>query len=180
MSITYKIIRSKRKTLAIQIMPSGQVIVRSPLRLSRKEIQAFVDSKRDWIDKHLSKPEMCELEPLGQYELEHLRKQAKILISERVAYFAEIMGVSYNKITIRAQRSRWGSCSSIGNLNFNCLLALVPDHVLDYVVVHELCHLRHMNHGKEFWAEVEAVLLDFQRSRKWLKEEGSALINRIR
>ncbi|MDY3888895.1 MAG: M48 family metallopeptidase, partial [Agathobacter sp.] len=86
-------------------------------------------------------------------------------IPKRVAYFADIMGVDYGRITIRMQKTRWGSCSSKGNLNFNCLLMLAPPEVIDYVVVHELCHRKEMNHSKAFWREVERVLPDY-RSRK--------------
>lgn len=94
----------------------------------------------------------------------------------RVEYFAKVIGVTYGKITIRNQKTRWGSCSSKGNLNFNCLLMLAPSEVLDYVVVHELCHRKQMNHSKAFWLEVEKVLPNYKEVRKWLKEEGSQMI----
>lgn len=89
-----------------------------------------------------------------------------------VEYFARQVGVDYGRITIRNQKTRWGSCSSKGNLNFNCLLMLAPAEILDYVVVHELCHRKEMNHSKAFWAEVEKVLPDYRESVKWLKEKG--------
>ena len=98
------------------------------------------------------------------------------VIPERVEYFAKVIGVTYGKITIRNQKTRWGSCSSKGNLNFNCLLMLAPSEVLDYVVVHELCHRKQMNHSKAFWLEVEKVLPIYKEVRKWLKEEGSQMI----
>jgi len=94
----------------------------------------------------------------------------------RVEYFANIMGVTYGNITIRNQKTRWGSCSSKGNLNFNCLLMLAPSEILDYVVVHELCHRKQMNHSKAFWLEVEKVLPDYKESIEWLKEEGCQLM----
>ncbi len=89
------------------------------------------------------------------------------------------MGVSYGRITIRSQRTRWGSCSSKGNLNFNCLLLLCPEAVQDYVVVHELCHRKELNHSPKFWAEVERICPDYKTHRKWLKENGSSLIGRL-
>lgn len=101
------------------------------------------------------------------------------MIPERAAYYAEIIGVSYGRITIRNQKTRWGSCSGKGNLNFNCLLMLTPPEVLDYVVVHELCHRKEMNHSKRFWNEVEKVLPDYWESRKWLKENGGRIIERV-
>ncbi len=105
-----------------------------------------------------------------------LAEEALKIIPARVEYFAKVIGVTYGKITIRNQKTRWGSCSSKGNLNFNCLLMLAPPEVLDYVVVHELCHRKQMNHSKAFWLEVEKVLPDYKESRKWLKEDGSQMI----
>ena len=105
-----------------------------------------------------------------------LADKALKVIPERVEYFAKVIGVTYGKITVRNQKTRWGSCSSKGNLNFNCLLMLAPPEVLDYVVVHELCHRKQMNHSKAFWLEVEKVLPNYKEVRKWLKEEGSQMI----
>jgi len=87
--------------------------------------------------------------------------------------------VTYGRITIRNQKTRWGSCSSKGNLNFNCLLMLAPPEVLDYVVVHELCHRMEMNHSKRFWSLVETVLPDYREQEKWLKGEGAVLLRRM-
>ena len=105
-----------------------------------------------------------------------LADKALEVIPTRVEYFANIMGVTYGNITIRNQKTRWGSCSSKGNLNFNCLLMLAPSEILDYVVVHELCHRKQMNHSKAFWLEVEKVLPDYKESIEWLKEEGCQLM----
>ena len=98
-------------------------------------------------------------------------KQAHNLIPARVAYYAPIVGVSYNRIAIRDTKTRWGSCSKDGNLNFNFRLVKMPVEILDYVVVHELCHRIHMNHSKEFWAEVERVIPDYKERRKYLKAQ---------
>lgn len=92
------------------------------------------------------------------------------VIPERVEYFAEMMNVTYGRITIREQKTRWGSCSSKGNLNFNWKLVLMPEEVLDYVVVHELAHRKEMNHSERFWNHVEKVLPDYQARRKLLRE----------
>lgn len=113
-------------------------------------------------------------------QLRELAQQAVAVIPGRVEFFAKQIGVDYGRITIRNQKTRWGSCSSKGNLNFNCLLMLAPQEVLDYVVVHELCHRKEMNHSKAFWQEVEKILPDYKKSVQWLKKEGIRLIQRMR
>ena len=100
-------------------------------------------------------------EVFDEEELRCLVKEARRRFTERAAYYAPLVGVSYERIAIRRQRTKWGSCSSKGNLNFNCLLALAPPAVLDYVVVHELCHRKEMNHAPRFWAEVRRILPDY-------------------
>lgn len=103
-------------------------------------------------------------------EIAELKKLAKKYIPDRVAYYAALIPVSYGRIAIRCQKTRWGSCSQKGNLNFNCLLMKLPPEIIDYVVVHELCHRLQMNHSRLFWTEVEKVLPDYKKRRKWLKE----------
>lgn len=175
----YQMIRSSRKTIAIEITPNGDVIVRCPRRMAPEAVHAFVRSKQNWIQRQLKKRPVCREPLFTAAEMETLRKKAREMVTRRAAFFALSIGVEYGRIAIRAQHTRWGSCSSKGNLNFNCLLALVPAEVLDYVVVHELCHRKHMNHSARFWAEVEAVLPDYRESRKWLKESGGQLMARL-
>ena len=178
--ISYKLIRSARKTIAIQITPAGEIIVRCPKRYPEGEVGKFVESKRTWIEKHLTGMEKKpQLQTFSAEELRTLANQTAQIIPERAAYFAPIVGVTYGRITIRGQHTRWGSCSAKGNLNFNCLLMLAPPEVLDYVVVHELCHRKELNHSARFWAEVERVMPDYARHKKWLKENGGALIARL-
>ena len=105
--------------------------------------------------------------------------KASIDNSKRVRHFAPLIGVDYGRITIRNQRTRGGSCSSKGNINFNCLLMLLPDDVIDYVVVHELCHRKQMNHSPKFYAEIEKVFTEYQRCQKWLKENGGMYLRRL-
>lgn len=177
------VIRSNRKTVAIQVNSNLSVTVRAPRSVSEKDIEEILKKKEAWISKHIEKiketKERVEAEPTEKLTREKviaLAEEALKVIPERVEYFAKVIGVTYGKITIRNQKTRWGSCSSKGNLNFNCLLMLAPPEVLDYVVVHELCHRKQMNHSKAFWLEVEKVLPDYKEARKWLKEEGSQMI----
>lgn len=173
----YEVIRSARKTFCLQVKEDGRVIVRAPLRARKRDIDAFVEDHLDWIEKQLKKTEernrrrdsLSEEQKLSEEEIRQLAKEAGKRIPERVAVFALAMGVSYGRITIRCQKTRWGSCGGKGNLNFNCLLMLLPEEILDYVVVHELCHLKQMNHSPAFWAEVEKVLPDYKQRRKELR-----------
>ena len=175
--ISYKLIRSDRRSIGIQITQEG-VVVRAPRRMTNAEIDRFVQSKRGWIETHLAK--MPPAQPkFSNEEIHRLADEALKRIPERVRHFAPLVGVTYGGITIRNQHTRWGSCSSKGNLNFNCLLMLTPDHVIDYVVVHELCHRLEMNHSARFWAQVERVLPDYRESLQWLKEHGQELIGRL-
>lgn len=175
--ISYKLVRSDRKSISIQITPEGPV-VRAPKGMHPVLIEEFVQSKRSWIESHLAKAPAPQSK-FTREEIDALADKALQVIPARVRHFAPLVGVGYGGITIRNQRSRWGSCSSKGNLNFNCLLMLTPERVIDYVVVHELCHRLEMNHSPAFWAQVERVLPDYRESLGWLKEHGSALIARL-
>jgi hypothetical protein len=180
---TIEIRRSRRKTMSIEVTSDGKVIVRAPMRMSGAVIDGFVTEKAGWIEKSLRKMELRReekgmQEKLSQEELERLADQAADVLAEKVRYYAQQIGVTYGRITIRNQKTRWGSCSAKGNLNFNCLLMLAPEDVQDYVMVHELCHRKQMNHSEKFWNEVEKVLPDYRERRNWLKLHGSALMAR--
>ena len=177
MPISYQIIRSSRKTVSLEIRPDGSALVRAPRGLSDRAIREFVTSKEGWLREKLQKFENRPTLPrLTEAELENLKKQAKTDIAARVSRLAPLVGVSYGRVTIRAQKGRWGSCSREGNLNFNCLLMLCPPEVRDYVVIHELCHRREMNHSPAFWAEVAKFCPEYRSHRAWLKDNGSRLI----
>lgn len=183
MDINIKIIRSARKTVSLEITKDMQVILRAPLSMPQADIDRFISEKSAWIDKHLAEigkrqaeAEVKSVKKLSDEEINGLADRAMAVIPKKAAYFAPIVGVTYGRITIRNQRTRWGSCSARGNLNFNCLLMLCPEFVLDYVVVHELCHRKELNHSKRFWAEVERVMPDYKDAVCWLKENGAGLI----
>ncbi len=170
--ITYEWIRSHRKTSVIQVREDGRVIVRTPYFVSRGEVERSIEERMDWIRKNQEK--LKEASRQKTVITEEMRKdgvkKALKLIPERVEYYAGLMGVSYGRITIREQKTRWGSCSCKGNLNFNWKLMLMPPEILDYVVVHELAHRKEMNHSRDFWKIVEQVLPDYQERRKRLRE----------
>lgn len=182
----YSVVRSKRKTIAVEIRPDLTILVRAPLRISEMRIRKFVHEKEDWILSHLQIMEQrvkaIEENMLPKFtkeEIHNLAVQAKRDIPPRVEKFAQMIGVTYGRITIRSQKTRWGSCSSDGNLNFNCLLMLMPDEVVDYIVVHELCHRLEMNHSANFWALVKQILPEYEIQRTWLKEHGVEFIRRL-
>ena len=182
-NISYTVIRSKRRTIAIQITENG-IVVRAPKRVSDREIALFVDKHKDWINKHLERfakqqEEYANVEKLTYEELKALANEAVKYIPERVKYYAPLIGVTYGRITIRSQKTRWGSCSSKGNLNFNCLLMLTPKEVIDSIVVHELCHRKEMNHSKRFYDEINRVFPEYKKWNKWLKDNGGAIMQRL-
>lgn len=174
----YTVIRSNRKSICIEISTDLQVKVRAPKRMPDSQIRAFVASKDKWIIDHLAimrerlraQETSASHRPLSDTEITALTQRAAIVIPERVRHFAPIIGVTYGRITIRHQKTRWGSCSSSGNLNFNCMLMNTTPELIDYVVVHELCHRKQMNHSPLFWAEVEKVLPNYRDLRKELRQ----------
>ena len=177
------VIHSDRKTIAIEIGKKG-VIVRAPNRMSEDAVISFLKQKEDWIQKSLLKmasnqSSIANLPKLTKSEINSLADRALKVIPVKVKHYAKQLNVDYGRITIRCQRTRWGSCSSKGNLNFNCLLALFPIEIIDSVVVHELCHRKHMNHSPQFYAEIEKVFPEYKRCNKWLKDNGGVYRARL-
>lgn len=196
---------SRRRSIAIQIGAGGKMTVRTPYFVSKGMVDGFLREKQDWIYKHYTEAVKKATEaggfglggngfeagnsggladgdlhsPIRSNEDPALvnkhKKYARKIFEARVAYFQPFTGGEYTSITIRDQKTRWGSCSGRGTLSFNWRLILAPPEILDYVVVHELCHLTHMNHSKEFWGLVESVIPDYKARRKWLKENGHTL-----
>ena len=179
------LVRSSRKTLAVQIRADGTVIARAPRRMPKDRILCFLSEKASWI--RMQQGRMQEREKMRQQARIHLdaaqekelRERAKSVLAQRTAYFARQIGVTYGRITVRDQKTRWGSCSQTGTLNFNFRLILAPLEVLDYVVVHELCHRRQMNHSTQFWQEVAQVLPDYRKRKAWLTENGWRLMGEL-
>ncbi len=175
----YTLIRSQRKTISIRIMPDTTLEVRAPSRVPRREIDRILKEKESWIQQKLAKlPETSQVQRLTQKELRDLAEEAAVYFQEQTAYYAPIIGVNYGRITIRCQKSRWGSCSSRGNLNYNCLLMLCPPEVREYIVVHELCHRLELNHSSAFWEKIGIIKPDYKNQERWLKQHGQAVMAR--
>lgn len=178
----YTLVRSARRSIAIEISPDGAVIVRAPRHTPRMQIEALLREKAAWIararERAAQRSAAAAAQPLTAEDLRALRTQAKAVLPARAAFYARQIGVDYGRVTIRAQRTRWGSCSARGDLSFNCLLMLAPPEAADSVVVHELCHRKHMDHSPAFYAEVLRVFPDYPKWHGWLKENGPVLLAR--
>lgn len=168
--IPCEIIRSQRRTVSLQIDRDGRVILRIPRRFPESEALRIAVSHADWIlGKLEARKEESRLPELGREEAAERAKALRPVLEERVRYFAERMGVTYGRITIRSQKTRWGSCSAAGNLNFNVHLSDLEPDLMDYVIVHELAHRLEMNHSPAFWAQVARVLPDCEERRRRLR-----------
>ncbi|MFH1453545.1 MAG: SprT family zinc-dependent metalloprotease [Armatimonadota bacterium] len=211
-----KIIKSKRRTLSLEVNRDACLIVRAPYNTPEREIHDFIRRKNTWIIKHQSRIKEKNTKTASRefitgeeflcagkkYKLfvtdkikhpliftdncfilkEESSKEAKKLfvkwyknyayriIAQRVRFYSSYYGFEYNNIKITSASKRWGSCTSKGNLNFSFFLAMAPMQIIDYVVVHELVHLKVKNHSKKFWKAVESILPDYKKRRKWLKE----------
>ena len=195
--IPYTLVKSsRRRTIAIQIGNSGKMTVRCPYYMGKWIVDGVLREKQDWISKnYLESVQSTSIDgsfnnsddctddnlrvpsrkPEDPVLVNKHKKYARKIFTAKVAYYHQFTGGNYTSITIRDQKTRWGSCSGRGTLSFNWRLILAPPEILDYVVVHELCHLTHMNHSKEFWGKVESVIPDYKVRRKWLKENGHTL-----
>ena len=182
-TISAQVIRSRRKTISMQIT-GEELLVKAPVNMTDTQIREFLEKHRRWIGIHMRKAQESarQAQSAGQLTMDEIREladQAMKVLPPKVKHYAEQMGVTWGRITIRNQRSLWGSCSSKGNLNFNCLLMLCPDEVIDSVVVHELAHRKEMNHSERFYDEILKVYPDYYKWNSWLKENGPVIMKRM-
>ena len=169
--IPYRVIRSDRKTLGLEISDKLEVLVRAPSRLPDERIQTFVQQHERWIVQKLAK-RRAYLEQHTEPDAAQLMcwmAEAKALVPGRVEHYAGIMGVRPTSIRFTKNRTRIGSCCRKNQVSFSCRLMGYPPEILDYVVVHELAHIVHKNHGPAFWRTVEAVLPDYKQRRAMLR-----------
>ncbi|MDD6187951.1 MAG: M48 family metallopeptidase [Clostridiales bacterium] len=167
----YKLIRSNRKTLALEVSREGEVIVRAPKRAGSGEIERFVAAHEAWLEKAIvrqSERREKYPEPTAE-ERERYIAEAKAVLPGKVAKYAAVMGVSPSGVKITGARTRFGSCSGQNSLCFSWRLMRYPEAAVDYVVVHELAHIRYKNHGREFYAFIESVLPDYKERERLLR-----------
>ena len=165
--------RAQSKHLRLRVQPDGRVVVSAPMWIRLERIEFFVRQHSEWIAKALerlrSHPKAYS--PLGTKEeyLQH-RERSHALACERVSHFNAQLGFAFAKIVIRNQRSCWGSCSRRGTLSFNYKIALLPPELADYIIVHELCHLKEFNHSPAFWKLVAKTIPDYKKIKKEFKK----------
>lgn len=168
---------SKRRTIVLQVK-NGLVFLKAPLRTPTKYLQELITKKQNWIEakieisKQIQQNKECK-KSLPKETIELYKKEFGAYLQQKVAFYAMQIGVGFNKISIRKTLSRWGSCTSKGNLSFSIFLWDMPKHVIDYVIVHELCHRKHMNHSQDFWDLVSVNYPDYKVAEKWLKVNGN-------
>lgn len=168
----YEIIRTKRKTVALQINEQGELLVRAPLRLSEKKIRQIVEAHSDWIEKNrraqLEKAQNRHIPT--EREIGELKKKAKAVLPDLTKQYAALMGVDYGTVKITSAQKRFGSCSAKNNICFSYILMQYPIEAIEYVVVHELAHTVHHNHSREFYALIEKFLPDYKQREKLLRK----------
>lgn len=167
----YKVVYSGRKTISLCIKDGG-LVVKAPYGTKKARIEGLISSHIDWINKHTARQieKNKKFENLTEEKIALLRKTAKQILPIKVAYYANIMGLKYGRITITGAKTRFGSCSSKGNLSFSYRLMLYPESAIDYVVVHELAHLVEMNHSPAFYRVVANILPDYKDRAELLKK----------
>ena len=168
----FELIRSRRRTLALEITKDCRVLVRAPLRLSKAKIDAFVSSHEAWIQTHLEQQRQRAAStppPPTPEEIAALKARARAILPEKAAYWSQKMGVRPTGLKITTARKRYGSCSGKNSLCFSCFLMNCPEEAIDLVVVHELCHIREKNHGPRFYALLGQYLPDYKERKKLLR-----------
>lgn len=191
--LSYHLVRRRRqRTLRLRLDADGGLNVSAPWHVASSLIEAFLHSRVGWIRRHRrriieERSRIPRLRPgaripflggqvtLPELPVAWLRDQARRHFGRRLEVLAPAMGVAYQRLTVRGQTSRWGSCSTRGNLSLNWKLLLTPPQVLDYVLIHELAHLREPNHSPRFWALVAGHCPEHARHRRWLREHAYLL-----
>ncbi|MFH1362083.1 MAG: M48 family metallopeptidase [bacterium] len=169
-----QLIRSRRRSISLEVKDDASVVIRAPKFVPQNFLDDLLVKKSAWIEK--SRTQALRRQQIrSQIDVKACQLKARELIPERVAYYSALYRIKYSRIKINSAKKRWGSCSAKGNLNFSWRLAMVPLEVIDYVVVHELAHIVHRNHSKRFWALVAKLYPNYKACRKWLRHDGHLL-----
>jgi len=163
-------ISTRARSIRISVGVAGGVTVITPRFASDGLVERFVTKHAEWIERHVARARLRTVMRIPRKDVAVLKKKAQVLAENRCAHFAKLYGLTYKKISIRAQKSRWGSCSAQGNLSFNYKIAALPSRIADYIIVHEICHLAHMNHSKRFWDLVAQTIPDHKSIRAELRK----------
>lgn len=167
----FEIIRSSRRTVSLEVTREGEALVRAPMRMKREEIDAFVMKNMEWLISRMERRERKNAhENISDEKKMELIALAKVIIPQKVKYFAKIMDIEPSGVKITGAVTRWGSCSGKNSLCFSWRLMLYPEKAIDYVVIHELSHILHHNHSREFWYTVEKYMPDYKTAEKLLKD----------
>ena len=168
MLFDYTLVRSKRKSVAIQVDENCNITVRAPLRLSQKEIDKILLEKKSWLEKTIisQREKKKNIKEYSDADIKLLREKAKEIIPHKVEYYASVMQLQPASVKINSAKKRYGSCSGTNNLNFSLYLMDKDERFIDYVVVHELAHIKHHNHSKEFYAFIEQFMPDYKERMK--------------
>ncbi len=172
--IGYTLKRSTRaRTMRLAIYPDGNVVVTAPSFFGLRTIQDFISKHSSWVRARVQETRGRTILRIKRSDIPQLKKQALLLAAERTAEYAAYYGVRYNRISVRAQKSRWGSCSERGNLSFNYKIALLEPRLADYIVAHEVCHIRQFDHSKAFWNLVAEKFPDHRELRERLRNTAT-------
>ncbi len=169
--MNYKIIKSKRKSLTISVERAGTVIVKAPKSMTNRQIKFYCEKNRRWIEKRLAEhsENASKGTPPTEEEIKELKKQAKQVLSRKTEYFARFMGVEYNGVKITSAKHRWGSCKKDGSICYSYRTMLLDEKCRDYIVVHELAHIKQFNHSAAFYEEIAKILPDYKERQKEIK-----------
>lgn len=169
----YTIVRSDRyRNISISVKPDTTVHVKSPTYLDLATIEKFIETKIDWIERNIEKMKQKTRIDTGHDATKHYQAHlqfARETLSERLNYWSKCMQIRYKSLTIRNQKTKWGSCSNTGRINLSYKIIFLPKKIQDYILVHELSHIVHLNHSKQFWLLVEKYIPDYKILRTRLK-----------
>jgi predicted metal-dependent hydrolase len=179
--ISYILRRSKKsKRVRLQVHSDGRIVVTSPFRIRRSMVENFISDKIKWIESKINYFNGIKNGvglTFSRNDYKKHKKRASIFLSERVNFYNKFYKFSFNKICIKNQKTRWGSCSRKGNINLNYKILFLPKELQDYIIVHEICHLKEMNHKDRFWALVSQTFPNHIEIRKKLRQPEFLLYN---